>query len=95
MIVAIQDRKGGDPDGDVEKGVGTSRSKLGGGSLGNDTGSNGTATVLPQGKELSDAQLEKTDSEGVITALFGLAVGAGTEYARERICGEKPNLRER
>ena len=52
-----------------------------------------SSVVLPQGKKLSDAQLRKADGEGVVTALFGLAVGAATEYARERISGEKPNLK--
>ena len=62
-------------------------------ALGTSSTASQSSVVLPQGKELSDVQLRKTDGEGVVTALIGLAVGAGTEYARERISREKPNLK--
>ena len=46
MVVAVQNKKGGDPDSNVKKTVGAGRSKLGSGSPGSDTSWNdGTAGI--------------------------------------------------
>lgn len=51
-----------------------------------------SSVVLPQGKELGDEELTKTDGEGLLTAVIGAALGGAYEYGQERLHGEKVNL---
>ena len=56
-----------------------------------------TGVILPQGEELSDAELQEVDGEGALvvvsTAIVVGAVAAGMEYQSERIRGEKINAK--
>ena len=47
--------------------------------------------ILPQGKELSDAQLQKTDGEGPVLALIGAIIAGVGTYEAESYYHQKPN----
>jgi len=51
-----------------------------------------TRVILPQGEELSDAELQEVDGAGAITAVIGAVLGGAFEYGQERLKGEKINL---